>query len=216
MRESEPMYVPGHFAMTDEQALDAVERRGFGTVVVAHDGSFEATPLPWLLRRDGTDRLVGHLAAANPLVSLVGDGVPAMVLFDLLDGYVSPSWYPSKREHGRVVPTWNYVTVHVHGTLTVHRDAGWVRALVTELTDRHELPRAEPWAVTDAPDTYVQSLLRAIVGVELTIDRVVGKAKLSQNKSTADAAGVRDALTAAGAHTLAREMTAHAVEEETA
>jgi transcriptional regulator len=209
------MYVPGHFAMTDEQALDAVERRGFGTVVVMHEGAFEATPMPWLLRREGTGRLVGHVAAANPLVSSVGDGAPAMVLFDLVDGYVSPSWYPTKREHGRVVPTWNYVTVQVHGTLTVHRDAAWVRSLVTELTDRHEQARVEPWSVADAPEAYVQSLLRAIVGVELSIDRVVGKAKLSQNKAAGDVAGVRRGLAAEGAHALAHEMTAHAVGEDT-
>ncbi len=209
------MYLPGHFAMTDEQALDAVERRGFGTVVVASDGGFEATPLPWLLRRDGASvRLAGHLAAANPLLSLIGDGVPAMVLVDVVDGYVSPSWYPSKREHGRVVPTWNYVTVQLHGTLVAHRNADWVRSVVTELTDRHERVLAEPWSVADAPDAYVQSMLRAIVGVELVVDRVIGKAKLSQNKTAADAAGVRNELAAAGSTRLADEMTAHATEEE--
>ncbi len=213
VRESVAMYVPAHFALTDDEALDVVARRGFGTVVVAGPDGFDATPLPWVIRRDGEVRLAGHLAASNPLVGRIGDGLAAIVLIDLVDGYVSPSWYPSKAEHGRVVPTWNYVTVQLHGALTLHRDDAWVRELVTELTELHEGSMPTPWAVTDAPPAYLDAMVRAIVGVELRVDRVVGKAKLSQNRSAADALGVRAGLQHVGGDALAHEMAAHAKEE---
>jgi transcriptional regulator len=132
---------------------------------------------------------------------------------------VSPSWYPSKADHGRVVPTWNYVTVHLHGTLVLHRDADWTRRVVTELTDLHErstdrTTTAEPWSVADAPATYIDSMLRGIVGVELRVERVVGKAKLSQNRTAADADGVRVGLARAGADDLVHEMAAAEVRAE--
>ncbi len=113
--------------------------------------------------------------------------------------YISPSWYAAKAEHGRVVPTWNYSSVHLTGTVTVHDDPEWVRDAVTRLTDRHEQPRAEPWAVTDAPETYVDKNLKAIVGIELTVAKVEAKAKLSQNRSEDDQAGVVAGLAADGA-----------------
>jgi transcriptional regulator len=213
VRESGFMYVPGHFALTDDESLDVVARRALGTVVVAGPEGFEASPLPWVLRRDRGVHLAGHVAASNPLVDCIGEGVAAIVLVDLVDGYVSPTWYPAKAEHGRVVPTWNYVTVQLHGTLTLHRDDAWVRELVTELTDQHERSMLAPWAVTDAPATYLDSMLRGIVGVELRVDRVVGKAKLSQNRSAADVAGVRAGLERVGADGLAHEMAADATEE---
>ena len=106
------------------------------------------------------------------------------------DGYVSPAWYPAKREHGRVVPTWNYVLLAVHGTLRVHDDADWTRDVVERLTRAHEGGRAEPWAVSDAPEPYIAGQLRAIVGIEVEIDHVEAKWKLSQNRSAADVAGV--------------------------
>ena len=213
VRESGGMYVPAHFALTDDESLDVVARRGFGTVVVAGPDGFEATPLPWVIRRDREVRLAGHVASSNPLVGRIGEGVAAIVLVDLVDGYVSPSWYPSKAEHGRVVPTWNYVTVQLHGTLTLRRDEAWVRALVTELTDLHERSMPTPWAVTDAPSAYLDSMVRAIVGVELHVDRVVGKAKLSQNRSSVDVAGVVAGLERIGASTLVHEMSARAAKE---
>jgi transcriptional regulator len=205
--------------MPDDEALDVVARRGFGTVVVAGADGFEATPLPWLVRHEPDVRLVGHVAVANPIVAAVGAGTPAVVVFDLVDGYVSPSWYPSKADHGRVVPTWNYVTVHLHGRLVVRRDADWTRRVVTELTDRHErspgrAPADRPWSVSDAPAAYIDSMLRGIVGVEMVVERVAGKAKLSQNRSDTDATGVQDGLTRSGGSRLAREMAAATAREE--
>jgi transcriptional regulator len=133
--------------------------------------------------------LLGHLARPN--VQWRGaDGREALVLVHGPDGYVSPAWYATKRAHGRVVPTWNYILVAVHGTLRVHDDPAWVRAIVERLTEAHESGRAEPWAVSDAPEPYVAGQLRAIVGVEVEIDRIEAKWKLSQNRSDADVAGV--------------------------
>jgi transcriptional regulator len=133
--------------------------------------------------------LLGHLARNNPQwrATPVGE---AMVILRGGDAYVTPQWYAAKAEHGRVVPTWNYVTAHVYGQLVVHDDVDWLREHVTQLTDRHELPRAEPWQVGDAPATFVEGQLRAIVGLELRISRIEAKAKLSQNRSAADVDGV--------------------------
>jgi transcriptional regulator len=114
----------------------------------------------------------------------------SMVIAHGPDAYVSPSWYATKREHGRVVPTWNYLTAHVYGELVVHDDVEWLRALVTRLTQRHELDRPQPWSIGDAPEAFIEGQLRAIVGVELRIVRIEAKAKLSQNRPEADRAGV--------------------------
>ena len=114
------------------------------------------------------------------------------------DAYISPSWYATKAEHGRVVPTWNYVTAHVHGVVTVHDDPAWVAELVRELTDRHEAGRAAPWSVDDAPPKFFAGQLRAIVGVELAIERIEAKFKLSQNRPAADVDGVIEGLRADG------------------
>ncbi len=164
-------------------------------VTVGRDQTPDATFLPVLWEGD---RLVGHLARANSHWRRIVDGSPALAIVTGQDHYVSPSWYAAKAEHGRVVPTWNYSVVHLRGPILVHDDADWVRALVTRLTDRHEQSRAEPWAVTDAPDDYIAKNLRPIVGVELLVERVEAKAKLSQNRSEEDRAGVAVALAADG------------------
>lgn len=179
------MYTPRAFEIDSAEADAIIDDCDLASVVVfdPNDG-FEATWLP-LLRQPG--RLVGHVAKANPLWSRTG---PALAMFRTVDGYVSPSWYPSKREHGKVVPTWNYVAVTVHGTLVVHHDEPWKREVVTALTRRHEAQIGSNWQVSDAPPGFVDSMLAAIVGIEIVIDRIEGKAKLSQNRSGADIAGV--------------------------
>ena len=164
-------------------------------VTVGEDGVPDATFLPVLW--DG-DRLVGHLARANVHWRRIVDGSPALAIVTGPDTYVSPSWYATKAEHGKVVPTWNYSVVHLRGSVAVHDDAEWVRALVTRLTDRHESPRDEPWAVGDAPDDYIDKNLRPIVGIEIVISSVEAKAKLSQNRSDSDRAGVASGLAADG------------------
>ncbi len=139
----------------------------------------------------------------------IGSGARALVIVTGPDAYVSPTWYPSKDEHGRVVPTWNYTAVHLTGTARVHLDAPWLRNAVTELTDVHESGRRPRWSVGDAPDDFVDAQLRAIVGIEVAVDRVDAKAKLSQNRSEADRLGVIDGLrgeATPGAAAIARAM----------
>jgi len=137
---------------------------------------------------------------------MLSEPVDAIVLVDGPDGYVSPSWYPSKAESGEVVPTWNYVSVHLHGRLSAVNDAVWLREMVESLTVRYEAGRERPWSVGDAPAEYLDRMLRGIVGLEFRVDRVEGKAKLSQNRSEADRAGVIIGLRAEGAEALLGEM----------
>ena len=194
------MYVPHFNALDDLDALRAMVA-AIGTaelVTVGPDGYPLATRLPVLWDED---RLVLHIARANPhWRSVPVDGsVPGLAVVTDAEGYVSPSWYASKAEHGRVVPTWNYSAVQLTGRVRRIEDPEWLRAAVTALTERHESRRELPWAVTDAPAAYVDKQLRAIVGLELAVERVEGKVKLSQNRSEEDRAGVVRGLRAEGA-----------------
>lgn len=193
------MYVPRFNALDDDDAIRAmVHAVGAGELVTTgEDGYPAATRLPVVW--DG-DRVVMHIARANPhwrAVSADAD-VPALVVVTDAEAYISPAWYATKAEHGRVVPTWNYSAVHLTGRLRRHEDPAWLLDAVTRLSDQQEAPRAEPWAVTDAPAKYVEKQLKAIVGLELTIERVEAKAKLSQNRSLEDRAGVVAGLRAEG------------------
>ncbi len=197
------MYLPRHFTVTDaEQIAEFVDGVGAADLVTFDGSRPVATLLPVIWERPepwppsgapepgGWGRLLGHLALANPQWQTVQPGSQALAIVHGPQAYISPSWYQSKARHGRVVPTWNYATVHFTGELTVHRDPEWLRDLVTRLTRRHEAGRERPWAVTDAPPDYVNGQLRAIVGVELAIVAVEAKRKLSQNRSEADQQGV--------------------------
>jgi transcriptional regulator len=185
------MYVPRFNALDDDQAVRAMVRSvGAGELItVGEDGYPLATRLPVVWEGD---RLVMHIARANPHWRSVPDDadVPALVVVTDAEAYVSPAWYASKAEHGRVVPTWNYSAVQLSGRVRRHEDPAWLREAVTMLTGQQESGRAEPWAVSDAPATYVDKQLRAIVGLELALERVEGKAKLSQNRSDEDRVGV--------------------------
>jgi transcriptional regulator len=190
------MYVPAHFAADDDAVDDLLSRQRAADLVTAGPAGLEATMLPFVYDRDaGT--LAGHFARNNEHWRHV-DGSQALVIVRGPDCYVTPSWYPSKAEHGRVVPTWNYVTAHVHGTVTIRDDVVWLADLVRRLTDHHERARAVPWSVDDAPEKFVAGPLRAIVGVEVAIDRIEAKFKLSQNRPAADVAGVIAGLRAEG------------------
>lgn len=171
--------------------LGLVRAAGFGHLVVTRDGALASTPVPFVVD-DGLSAVRAHLARPNG----VWRAAPcnALLIVPVSDAYVSPSWYPSKAEHGRVVPTWNYEVVHVHGRLVAHDDPDWVSRQITELTDTNEAPLPSPWAVTDAPDDHIAKLVRGIVGVELLVDRVEAKRKLSQNRGDDDRAGVRRGL----------------------
>jgi transcriptional regulator len=179
------MYTPTAFALDETDAVAHLADTAVATlVVVTAEGEFEATSIPFLV--DGR-RLVGHVAKANPIWRSEGK---ALVVCAGPDGYVSPSWYPSKAEHGRVVPTWNYVTVHVRGSMVAHHEREWKRDVVTRLTNHHEGRIGSSWQVTDAPAGFIDKQLDAIVGIEISISQIEGKAKLSQNRPAADVDGV--------------------------
>jgi transcriptional regulator len=188
------MYLPSHFDETRTPVLVALARAyPLATLVCHGPEGLLANPIP-LLPDDTLSVLRGHVARANPLWQMLGSGLPALAIFHGPQGYVSPSFYPSKAVHGQVVPTWNYAVVHVHGQLRAIDDGQWVRALVEDLTAQHEVQRALPWQLDDAPLAYAERMLAAVVGIELQVERVVGKFKLSQNRDSSDRAGVQQAL----------------------
>ena len=201
------MYVPAHFAAEDEAVLQLLDNHGAADLVTMTRDGLVATMLPFLFDRE-RDVLLGHLARNNDhwRLPVIGD---ALVIMRGRDAYVSPTWYASKQEHGRVVPTWNYITAHVHGTMTVYDDAAWVEDVVRRLSDRHESGRAEPWSVDDAPAKFVSGQLRAIVGVEIAIQRIEAKFKLSQNRPAADVDGVIAGLRADGDDLSAAAVAQH-------
>ncbi|MEO3935232.1 FMN-binding negative transcriptional regulator [Dermatophilaceae bacterium Soc4.6] len=191
------MYIPPFNAVSAEPEVRAmVAQVAAGDLVtVGADGYPLSTRLP-LLWTDET--VTAHFARANPHWRAITDDAPALLVVTGPQAYISPSWYAAKAEHGRVVPTWNYSAVQLTGRVRVHDDVEWVRAMVTRLTQAHEAHRASPWQVEDAPPAYVEAQLRGIVGVELVVERVEGKAKWSQNRSEADRVGVVSGLLAEG------------------
>lgn len=189
------MYMPKHFKETRNDALRSlIHAYPFATVVTSSPAgpSVNHLPMEWV----GESSLHGHVARGNELAK--ADGVDVLVIFQGPEGYVSPNWYPSKHETGREVPTWNYAVVHVYGRLRVIEDATWLRELLGRLTDRYEADQPQPWRVTDAPADHTDKLLRAIVGLDIAIDRIVGKFKLSQNHPVANRAGVVNGLRTRG------------------
>lgn len=204
------MYVPVFNVLDDPDEVRALVAAvgSADLVTVGADGYPLSTLLPVVW--DG-DRLVLHMARANPHWRAIGDDAPALAVVTRPQAYVSPGWYPSKAEHGRVVPTWNYSAVHLRGRARVRTDGAFLREAVTLLTDAHEQGRAARWRVTDAPEDFIRKQLRAVVGVELRVERVEAKAKLSQNRSAEDHAGVVAGLhaeDAPNAAAVASAMTA--------
>jgi transcriptional regulator len=191
------VYLPRHFTAADAAQVEAfVGAMGAADLVTFDRSKPVASLIPVIWDRDAGEhgRLLGHLALANPQWKSVSAGTVALAIVHGPQAYVSPSWYPSTARHGKMVPTWNYVSVHFTGPLTVHRDPEWLRAMVTRLTGRYEESRPRPWAVTDAPPEFIDAQLRAIVGVELTIATVEAKHKLSQNRNADDQAGALEGL----------------------
>lgn len=187
------MYIPPSNAEhRPDVLLDFMDAHPLATLVTTSAEGLFATHLPLVLdrARGAHGTLEGHLARANPHHRLAAEGTEALVIFQGPDAYVTPSWYAAKQEHGRVVPTWNYVAVHAWATVRVRDDAAFLRRNIEALTERHEAGRAHPWAVDDAPAAYIDGLLKAIVGVELAITRLEGKWKMSQNRPAADIDGV--------------------------
>jgi len=190
------VYIPEHFSETDLATLQqAIEDAPLGTLVLVGPAGLTANHVPFQLDSGhgpyGTLRC--HVARAND-VWKYADGAEGLVIFEGASAYISPSLYESKREHGKVVPTYNYVAVHAHGRVVVHEDHKWLRALVGHLTHRFEARRSEPWKMGDAPQDYLEEMLTKIVGLEIEITRLEGKWKMSQNRSGADRRGVVDGL----------------------
>ena len=196
------MYLPKHFEETRSEALhELIRTHPLGMLVTLNGAGLQANSVPFILDADpagGPGILRAHVARANPLWRETRGDVEALVVFQGPQAYISPGWYASKAEHGKVVPTWNYVMVQARGTLRAVDDADWLRAFVTRLTTRHEAVQAQPWAVTDAPADYIDTMLRAIVGIEIPLTALTGKWKVSQNRPAADRAGVVAGLNAMG------------------
>lgn len=203
------MYLPPHFAEDRPEALHRIIREHpLGALVTHGPDGLDADHIPFELNPDVGERglLSAHVARANPVWRRCATGSAVMVIFRGAHAYISPNWYPSKHEEHRQVPTWNYVVVHAHGTITVHDDERFVRGLVARLTRRHEAAEPRPWKMGDAAPGYIDAQLRNIVGLEVAITSLVGKRKLSQNRQARDRLHAADALQARGQNELAEAM----------
>ena len=201
------MYRPAYFREDRPDVLHGLIRaHPFAQLVPAGGRGIEANPLPMLIDPQASPNgtLRGHLAQGNGQVAALREGAEALVIFQGPQAYISPAWYPGKAEHGKVVPTWNYVAVHAWGTPRVIDDPAWLRRLVGDLTDRHEHGRPNPWSIDDAPEDFIATMLKAIVGIEIPIDRIEGKWKVSQNRSEPDRRGGVEGLRAEGNEVMAK------------
>jgi transcriptional regulator len=195
------MYIPRHFEETRVEILhQLIHTHPLGTLVTLTANGLEANHIPFIIDSEpvpfGTLR--GHIARANPLWRHFSQETEALVVFQGPDAYISPSWYPTKQETGKVVPTWNYAVVHAHGPLRMNHDRTWLREFVERLTNRHEAARGTPWKVADAPGGYIDELLGSIVGLELPVTRLAGKWKMSQNRPVRDQEGAAEGLMGEG------------------
>ena len=187
------MYVPKLHEETDPSVLHAlIKSHPLGAWVTQGKEGLLANHIPFLLdaSRGAQGTLVGHVARANPVWQSFSSTVNSIIIFQGAEAYITPSWYPSKHEHGKAVPTWNYAVVHAHGMPRVVDDREWLLQQLTRLTDVHEAGQALPWKVSDAPPDFIESLLDVIVGIEIPIDKLVGKWKVSQNRPEPDKLGV--------------------------
>ena len=181
--------MPRHFVVEDHDEIAALVRAsGFGHLVVPAPDGLDSIPVPFVVD-DELRSVRAHVARPNPIWRSAP--CDALLIVAGRDDYVSPGWYPSKAEHGKVVPTWNYEVVHLHGRLLIRDDAEWITRQVRDLTDLNEAAMREPWSVDDPPDGYVEQLQRGIVGIELEVARVEAKRKVSQNRDERDRASVR-------------------------
>ena len=194
------MYLPDHFRVEDLVEMHALIRaHPFAALVSAGASGLYGTHLPTVLKDEGPFGTIEcHLSRANPHWKDLAEGGEAMMIFQGPEAYITPNWYPSKAEHGKTVPTWNYAIVHAYGRPAVMQDAVWLRRHVGELTDQQERGEAKPWAVSDAPERYIEVMLRGIVGFRFEIARLEGKWKMSQNREMKDRAGVVTGLGARG------------------
>ena len=203
------MYIPPHFAITDPQVLHRIMGdHPLGVLVTSASSGLDANHIPFEFNPSAAKLgvLTGHVARANPVWKQCLQGADVMVIFRGDETYISPNWYPSKHETHRQVPTWNYEVVHVFGRLTVRDDEKFMRGVVARLTRTHEAQEPKPWKMGDSAPDYIDGMLKAIVGLEITIERFEGKSKLSQNRESRDLQGAVDKLRQQGKTTIAQAM----------
>jgi len=191
------MFTPANLKEDRVEVLHSlIKQHPLGAMVINAGDGPTADHIPFILHDDGSINgvLRGHVAKRNPVVEAAKAGVQTLVIFQGPQVYITPSWYPSKREHGKAVPTWNYALVHAHGTLSLQEDKAWLREHLDALTHRHEHMRSEPWAPSDAPVKFIDQQIGGILGVQIKIDRFEGKWKVSQTKNVTDRAGVVEGL----------------------
>ena len=189
------MYNPKHFEESRPEVLEALMAgHPLATIITQGADGLEANHVPLSARKTESGQwiLEGHVARANDLWQRAGQDI--LVVFQGPQTYISPAWYASKKEHGKVVPTWNYAVVHAHGKMQAHDDPVWLQTFLTRLTETHERRVSSTWKIGDAPDDYIEQLKKAIVGIEIPITRIIGKWKTSQNRPPADRVGVKAAL----------------------
>ncbi|NVK73248.1 MAG: FMN-binding negative transcriptional regulator [Oceanospirillaceae bacterium] len=194
------MYLPKHFAITDqEELLDFVKTFPFATLVSHGEDGLNAEHIPMLVQVDADNRvfLQAHIAKANALWQKVADQTHVLVIFQGENAYITPNWYPSKKVDGKAVPTWNYRAVHIKGSIRFIHDAQWKLSLLEGLTHVHEQTQPFPWAMSDAPQEFIDRLQEAVVGIEITVTDIQGKYKLSQNQSTDNKNGIHEGLSEA-------------------
>jgi transcriptional regulator len=190
------MHIPLKFKQQDtEKLLELVQSHPFATLAFTTKIGVEVTHLPMVLKQKGEQLfLEGHIAKVNKVWESIDDGAEVLVIFNGENCYISPNYYPAKAEHGKVVPTWNYVVVHVRGRVNFKTDREWLFAQISELSNIHEAESDNPWKVTDAPEDYIHKMLNAIVGIEIEIDSIEGQWKLSQNQPEVNRQGVIEGL----------------------
>ena len=200
------MYIPEHFSIKDtSDAYKIIEAHPLGALVISTNEGLEANHLPFELNAT-QGVLTAHVARSNPILHKRIEGLDVLVIFRGAESYISPNWYPSKHESHRQVPTWNYQAVHVHGRLVIQDREKFVRGAVARLTRRHEANEPRPWRMTDSPPEYIDEMLKSIVGIEIHISRLEGKAKLSQNRERRDRLGAAERLTSSGSPELGEAM----------
>ncbi len=213
------MYQPKHFSISDnDQMIELIAAHPLATLIATGISPVQINHIPMLVQSDGADslKLQCHVARANPLWQTLQSTPGVIAVFCGVQSYISPNWYATKAEHGKVVPTWNYEAVHATGIATVKDDASWLRGFLDKLTDNHEATEPKPWQVGDAPDDYLQKMLGAIVGIEIDVQGLEGKAKLSQNQPPVNQRSISrrlqndadaSALTASNRHEMATRFS---------
>jgi transcriptional regulator len=203
------MYIPAHFSITNPPDMHAIIRKHpLGALVTLGPDGLDSNHIPFELHETKGENglLTAHVARANPVWQQCKDGADVLVIFRGNESYISPNWYPSKHETHRQVPTWNYEVVHVHGRLTVMDEERFVRGVVGRLTRKHEVNEAQPWKMGDSTPEFIDGMLKAIVGIEISITSLVGKAKLSQNRDDRDRLNAAEVLESRGELGLSKVM----------